>query len=355
MGTNREFSEINTKIWQLFMAGLPGPSLDEDTENLIRDYNLGGMILFARNIRDPIQVARLCRDIQDRAMKYHGFPLLLAIDQEGGRVARLGEPFTPFPGNSAIGMDRDPVERAIEFAEVTGKEMRLVGLNMNLAPVVDVQRGVLEKHLLGRTFGEDPEKVALLGKTVIRTLQENGVMAVAKHFPGLGRAGIDPHLDLPRIDSDKAEIEKINLLPFRAAVDEEVTGIMTSHSIYTALDPELPATMSRPIVTDLLRERMGYDGLILSDDLEMGAIVKQWGVARGAAQAFESGVDVLLICKEQKYILESLDLIKTRILKGAIPLQRLQQSFERIGKRRKGLLKEWEKISIPGVREYFNL
>lgn len=354
MGKSPEISGLRRKIGQLFMAGLPGPTLDEGTERLIRDTNLGGIILFDRNIQDPVQVARLCGDIQEKAMIHHGLPLFLAVDQEGGRVARLKAPFTLFPGNSAIGSARDPAARAAEFARITGKEMRLVGLNMNLAPVVDVQKGALEKHLAGRTFGEDPEMVALLGKTVIRTLQENGVMAVAKHFPGLGRAAVDPHLDLPRIDSEEAEIEQVNLLPFQAAIHEKVTGIMSSHSIYSALDPLLPATLSRPVMTGLLRERMGYDGLVLSDDLEMGAIAKQWGVARGAALAFEAGVDVLLVCREQKHVLESLDLIRTRIQDETIPLQRLRDSLDRIGARRRDLLNGWEEISIPRVTAYFD-
>jgi beta-N-acetylhexosaminidase len=355
LGPSPEIPELNTKIGQLFMAGLPGPDLDEGTEALIRDYNLGGIILFDRNILDPAQVARLCRDIQESAMRHHGLPLFMSVDQEGGRVARLCEPFTSFPGNSAIGSAADPIERAVEFARITGKEMRMVGLNMNLAPVVDVQRGVLEKHLEGRTFGEDPEMVALLGKTVIRTLQDHGVMAVAKHFPGLGRAAVDPHLDLPRIDSDEREMEEINLIPFQAAIDENVTGIMSSHSIYSALDPLLPATLSRSIMTHLLRDRMGYAGLILSDDLEMGAIARQWGVAPGAVRAFEAGVDILLVCREQRYVLESINLIGTRIREGTIPLQRLQESLDRIGERRRDLLDGWEDISISGVKEYFNI
>ena len=354
MGTTLELSELNTKIGQLFMAGLPGPALDQGTEILIRDYNIGGLILFDRNIQDPVQVAGLCRDIQDLAMRRHGLPILLAVDQEGGRVARLRKPFTLFPGNSAIGRDQNPEQMAIEFAQVTGREMRLVGLNMNMAPVIDVQRGDLEDHLVGRTFGKDPGKVALLGEIVIRTLQENGVMAVAKHFPGLGRAAIDPHLDLPRIDVDMEEIETINLPPFKAAIDARVTGIMSSHSLYPALDPEHPATLSPLVMTELLREKMGFGGIILSDDLEMGAIAKQWGVAAGALRAFEAGVDVLLMCKEQEHVLESLDLIRGRILNGEMPFQRLQQSFEKIGEIRMRLLDAWEEISVPKVIEYFS-
>lgn len=353
MGTTLELSELNTKIGQVFMAGMPGISLDQGTEALIRDYNIGGLILFDRNIQDPVQVARLCRDIQALAMEHHGFPLMLAVDQEGGRVARLGKPFTLFPGNSAMGQDPHPEERAVEFARVTGREMRLVGLNMNLAPVMDVQRGDLEDHLVGRTFGEDPGTVARLGEIVIRTLQENRVMAVAKHFPGLGRAGIDPHVDLPTIAADMEEIRTVNLPPFQAAIDARVTGIMSSHSLYPALDPEHPATLSPLVMTALLREQMGFDGLILSDDLEMGAIAKQWGVAAGALKAFEAGVDVLLICKDQKHVLETLALMRGRILREKTPHQRLQQAFEKIAKIRKRLLDSWEGVSIPKVMEYF--
>ena len=157
MNTTAKDLDLDSKIGQLFMAGIPGPNLDEGTEALIRDYNLGGIILFARNIEDPIQLANLCRDLQDKAMSYHGHPLFVSVDQEGGRVARLREPFSLFPGNAAIGMDAHPVEKAVEFGTVTAKEMRMVGINMNLAPVVDVQRGEPEKHLSGRIFGEDPE------------------------------------------------------------------------------------------------------------------------------------------------------------------------------------------------------
>jgi len=335
------------------MAGMPGPHLDEETEALIRDYNIGGIILFSRNIEDPVQVARLCRDIQDASVKYHGFPIFLAVDQEGGRIARLREPFTQFPGNAAIGMDDLPVERAIEFALTTAKEMRLVGLNMDLAPVVDVRRGEPEKHLKDRIFGEDPDKVALLGRTVVKTLQENGVMAVAKHFPGLGRADLDPHLNLPRIELSKKDMEEVNLPPFKAAIDEKVTGIMTSHAIYPAHDPDLPGTLSPKVLTRLLREEMGYKGLIITDDLEMGAIALQWGVAEGALAAFEAGADLLLICEHHENLLKGMNLIRTKLLKDEISFQRLIDSNRRVVKARSKFLGRKEDITLEKVREYY--
>jgi beta-N-acetylhexosaminidase len=353
LNTTLELSELDSKIGQLFMAGIPGKTLDSGTEALIRDYNLGGAILFSRNIEDPEQLAKLCRDLQDAAMKYQNIPLFLSVDQEGGRVARLREPFTLFPGNEAIGKDENPLEKANEFGLTTAREMKLVGLNMDMAPVMDVQQGEPEKHLVGRPFGADPKKVGELGGAVIDSLQENGVMAVAKHFPGLGRAPLDPHLELPTIESDIEEMKSVNLPPFGAAIKREVSSIMTSHAIYPSLDPDLPATLSPRVLERLLRKKMSFNGLVITDDLEMGAIAKQWGVAEGASASFEAGADILLICKDQNYIGESLKLIRRKLLKGEIPLNRLHESNERIQRAKNKFLRPHKKPSLSRVREYF--
>lgn len=355
LSTTLELSELDSKIGQLFMVGIPGPHLDEGTETLIRDYNLGGVILFTRNIEGPVQLARLCRDLQDTVKKYQGPPLFLAVDQEGGRVARLREPFTIFPGNAAIGMDAHPVGKAEEFGLITAREMKMVGLNMDLAPVVDVQRGKPEKQMEGRIFGEDPEMAALLGRTVVRSLQENNVMAVAKHFPGLGGTSLDPHVHLPRIDIEIDEMEGVNLPPFRSVIDEGVSAIMTSHAIYPSLDSELPATLSPAILTHLLRGKMGFDGLVITDDLEMGAIARKWGVAEGASGALEAGADILLVCEYQENFLESLGLIRGKVLQGKIPYQRVHQSNERIKTAKARFLDPMEKISFSKVKEYFKI
>jgi beta-N-acetylhexosaminidase len=232
-------------------------------------------------------------------------------------------------------------------------EMKLVGLNMDMAPVMDVQRGEPEKHLVGRTFGEDPVKVGELGGAIIESLQENGIMAVAKHFPGLGRAPLDPHLELPCIEVDMKEMEAVNLPPFRSAIKRHVSSIMTSHAIYPALDPERPGTLSHTVLNDLLRERMAFEGLIITDDLEMGAIAKKWGVAEGAAASFEAGADILLICKEQNNIHESLKRVRSKLLKGEISLKRLHESNARIRKAKDKFLRPMTKLSFSRVREYF--
>ena len=348
-------SEIDANIGPLFMAGMPGIELDESTDELIRDHYLGGMILFSRNIENPVQLATLCNDLQECAMRYHGIPLFLAVDQEGGRVARLKEPFTLFPGNTAIGEDPEPVEKAVAFARVTAEEMRLVGLNMDFAPVVDVRRGEPEKHLEGRTFSDDTEKVSLLGRTVVKVLQENGIMATAKHFPGLGRASLDPHHHFLTIEADAEEMETVNLPPFLAAIEEGVSAIMSSHAVYPVLDPDFPATLSHRILTGVIREALGFDGLVITDDLEMGAIKKKWGVAEGAVASFEAGADILLICEDQNLVLESMDMLKGKLMNGKIGYERLQQSLKRITKAKSSFLKDCKMVSLEKVHSYFDL
>jgi beta-N-acetylhexosaminidase len=358
MQTTLELSELDSKIGRLFMAGIPGTVVDSETDALLRDFSLGGVILFKRNIEDPVQLAGLCRDLQERAMKYRGIPLFLAVDQEGGRVARLQEPFTLFPGNSAIGESDDPVNAARHFASVTAKEMLLVGLNMDMAPVVDVRRGEPEKHLSGRMFSQDPEKVALLGAEVIDTLQKRGVMAVAKHFPGLGNAPLDPHKLLPVIKSERHEIENIDLPPFIRAIKKGVSSIMTSHALYPALDRENPGTLSKEILSGLLRETLGFEGLIITDDMDMGAIGANSTVPEAAVRSFGAGADILLICNEQKGVTESIKRIRSALLSGEVPFRRLHESVSRIMDAKAGflkILKKYKPVSLAKVRNYFKL
>jgi len=348
-----DLSEITQKTGRLFIGGIPGTELDADTTNLIKDYHLGGIILFSKNVRDPIQLARLCRDLQRVSRENIGLPLFLAIDQEGGRVARLKEPFARFPGNAAIGESPNPEQGALHFAGTTAREMSLVGLNMDMAPVLDVAQPNMDSHLADRPFSDDPLLVSKLGKIVINTLQQGGIMAVAKHFPGSGSSDLDPHLHLPTINATYEEMESIHLPPFDSAIEADVSAIMSSHAVYPALEPGIPATLSSKIITDLLRERMHFEGLIISDDLEMGAISKERGLPEGAADAFEAGIDLLLICDSQSNLVDSIGLIRSKLLKGDIPYERLESSLERITRYKKHFLYRSRRISLKAVKEYF--
>jgi beta-N-acetylhexosaminidase len=274
------------------MVGFDGLELTSDLEYLIDTLKVGGLILFKRNVSSPEQVAALCRDAQAHARSCGQPPLFIAIDQEGGMVARLGPPFTQFPGNPSI----ESVADADAFAEICGRELSEVGVNMNMAPVLDVLPEEGESIMAGRAFGGGPERVSEMGLRVIEGLQKEGVMAVAKHFPGIGRTTLDSHLDLPTLDADKADLDASDLVPFRAAVSLRVAGFMLSHIRYSAIDPEWPASLSPKIVRAWLREELGYDGVVMTDDLDMGAVVNHFDIRTATRQVMAADVDIALIC-----------------------------------------------------------
>ena len=321
----------------LLMIGLPGYDVDRDTEQLIMEYSPGGVILFSRNIKSPEQVAELISNLQQLSLKHNGDNFFIAVDQEGGRVARLRAPFREFPGNEIMSKSSDPVKSCEEFAKITAYEMKLVGFNMDMAPVLDVLDKNTDMVLAGRTFGSDPTLVATLGRVVIKTLQNNGIMAVAKHFPGLGVTSVDPHKDLPLMEISGHELESVHLYPFAQAIEEKVSGIMTSHGVYPAFDSVNPATTSSYILTEILRKKYCYDGLILTDDLEMGAIKGKCSEA--AVASVEAGADILLICKDQSLVKESIEALYSKAKTNTDFAEKIRASFER----------------IKTAKEYFNI
>ncbi len=274
------------------MAGFDGTHLNTELKRLIDTLKVGGVILFSRNIVDPSQLQALCRSIQEWAQKADQPPLLIAIDQEGGKVARLKPPFTQFPGNPHMKDESD----AEAFARITASELREMGINMDMAPVMDVAPQKGESVMADRVFGSDPEQVARMGCRVIEVLQNHGIAAVAKHFPGIGRTLLDSHLDLPTFDETSAGLESFELPPFASAIQKGVAGIMLSHIRYPCLDAEWPASMSLAVARNLLRERMGYNGLVLTDDLDMGAIQKYFEIQIVIERVLLAEIDIALIC-----------------------------------------------------------
>lgn len=277
---------------QRLMVGFEGTVFNEDLKFLIDTLKIGGVILFSINIKSPDQIEELCRSIQDYARSCGQPPLFIAVDQEGGQVARLKKPFTIFPGNPYMKSDKD----AVDFAEITAAELKQVGINMNMAPVMDVSPEGLESIMEGRTFGDNPARVARLGVKIIEHLQLNKIMAVAKHFPGIGRTTLDSHLDMPVLHDELSALEQFDLIPFKAAIKGGVSGVMLSHIFYPELDPRWPASLSPPIAGELLRQKMGFNGLVLTDDLDMGAIGKHFDIQGAIQQILSADIDLALIC-----------------------------------------------------------
>ncbi len=287
---------------QRLMVGFEGRVLDDALRSLIGEMRVGGLILFKRNVAGPSQLADLCHAAQAFAVDSGHPRLLVAIDQEGGPVARLGPPFTVFPGNRAIG-EAGSETAAREFGTITARELKGVGINMNLAPVLDVvPQGLTSPVMADRVFGQEPELVADLGKAVIEALQENGVAATAKHFPGIGRTTVDPHIDLPFLDTGRHILDSTDLIPFRAAIQSGVEAVMLSHVVYRDLDPTWPAGLSTVIAKDLLRGTLGFRGITMTDDLDMGAIDTHFDLDTFVTRISDAEIDMALICHDRAKI-----------------------------------------------------
>ena len=281
-------------VGQLVVAGFGGHSVPAELRALAREWDLGGVILFGRNVEEPEQVAELCFDAQALSQDV---PIWVTVDQEGGRVARLRAPFTEWPSMAALGRvgDAGLVER---FATALAGELSAVGVTLDFAPVLDVRHNEADAVIGDRALSSEPVEVGRLGRVIIETLQRNGVAACGKHFPGHGDARADSHKELPVIDQSSGQLRGTEMMPFRAAIAGDVAAVMTAHVLYPALDEERPATLSRGIIQDILRDEFGFQGLIVSDDLEMGAIVETRTVPQAAVGALSAGCDTLLVCGE---------------------------------------------------------
>ncbi len=277
---------------QRLMVGFDGTRLDDTLRCYIDQLGVGGLILFARNLSSPRQIAQLCQSAQDYAARCGHPPLFIGIDQEGGVVSRLKPPFTQFEGQPVIKTDED----ALGFALTTARELGRIGVNMNMTPVMDVLPHDGPSVMQDRAFGSDPDHVARMGTTIIDGFQNNQIMAVAKHFPGIGRTVLDSHHELPDLDTEAQSLYDTDIVPFQHAIDANVAGIMLSHIRYNSFDPQWPASLSPAIVKDVLRNKLGYQGMAITDDLDMGSIAKHYSPDIVVEQCLAATIDILLIC-----------------------------------------------------------
>lgn len=323
---------LEEKIGQMVMVGFEGPELTPSDEEFIGKYNIGNAVFLGRNIVDPAQTQSLTHRLQEIAsQRRHPIGFLLSIDQEGGVVARLTRGETVFPGNMALGATGSE-EWARKAAEVTADEMMALGFNMNLAPVLDINNNPDNPGIGVRSFGEDVSLVTRLGVAAIDTYQSLGVVATAKHFPGKGDVTVDSHLDLPTVAHSRDRLESVEFAPFAAAIRAGVGVIMTAHVFFPAVEPEpdLPATPSRNVLTGLLREELGFEGVLVTDDLFMGAIVKKSSVGEAAVRALGAGADIALLCHDRAEQVEAIEAILDAVRTGRISRERVDESVGRI-------------------------
>lgn len=309
---------------QVLIVGFEGHDAPEETLALVRS-GAGGVILFARNVASPEQVAELNRVFKSAAPG----PLLSSVDQEGGRVARLREPWTVWPSMRQLGETGD-VALAHEVGRVLGVELKACGFDLDYAPVLDVDSNPDNPIIGDRAFARDPHVVAELGAALVTGLQALKVAACGKHFPGHGDTAQDSHLTLPRLPHGLERLRALELLPFRRAVEAGVATIMTAHVVFEALDPDVPATMSAKAIDGVLRGELGFGGVVISDDLEMKAVADGFALAEVVERALNAGVDAFLACRSLELQHEVVGHIVRAVESGRVPGQRLEQAAARM-------------------------
>jgi beta-N-acetylhexosaminidase len=312
---------------RLFMVGFPGPRIDKDFAALMDD-GIFGAILFKRNIGSAQETAALCRDIKARA----GRPFILSVDQEGGRVARLrGAPFTTLPPMRELGQrgDEGLVQRV---GQLLAHELRAVGFDWDFAPVLDVDTNPANPVIGDRSFSRDAELVGRLGVALGRGLEAGGVASCGKHFPGHGDTTTDSHLTLPRLPHDLERLRRVELVPFRAFAGAGLASLMTAHVLFDAIEPGVPATMSHKVLHGVLRQELGFDGVLVSDDLEMKAIANYYSVEEAAVQGTLAGVDLFLVCHHPEVQRRAIEALVKAVESGRVPRERIAEAHRRLSK-----------------------
>lgn len=318
------------KVGQRIVVGFPGTEIDSELEELIFQYKIGNFILFKHNIVSASQVKDLCNKLQHLALESTGYPAFITIDQEGGMVTRLEEDCVNIPGAMAIAATNN-VMNAYQAGKITGEQLKELGVNFNLAPDVDINSNMDNPVIGVRSYGDDPNKVAEYSVAMVKGLLDGGVLASAKHFPGHGDTNVDSHLGLPQVNKTLSQLQECELVSFQAVIDAGIPAITTSHIIFPELEPEhIPATMSRNIITGLLKDKMGFQGLVISDCMEMSAIQKYYGTVEGVKSAVKAGVDLIFLSHTRNYPREAATVLTAALEAGEFSMEEMNASVEKI-------------------------
>lgn len=335
---------LRRRIGQLLVGSFSGPDVPVELGSLAREFDLGGVTLFGRlgNIETAEQVAGLAFDARSLGRE---LPAWVGIDQEGGRVARLRSPFTEWPAMAVLGRSENEALTG-RFARALAAELTAVGVSLDYAPVLDIYTNPKNSVIGDRALGDRPEKVARLGRIIIEELQRSGVAACGKHFPGHGDTTADSHVELPIVEHPPDRLRAVEFVPFKAAIEANVAFIMTAHVLVTSIDEERPATLSRKIIFEILREELGYHGVIVSDDLEMRAIAARYSPGEAAVAAISAGCDALLMCGQGKIAdvqtqAQALEALIHAVESERLPLKRVEDALERNRRAKEKFRREW--------------
>lgn len=319
---------LEEKIGQLLIVGMEGKTYGDELDHLIRLYHVGGIILLGKNVSYPAGIVKLLNESK-KANAGYKIPLFVSVDEEGGRVSRLPSSMKKLPAAEYIGRIGDKA-LAYETGVYLADLLHAFGYNMNYAPVLDVHSNPKNPVIGDRAFSADSEEVAALGMEVMRGMSDNGIISVVKHFPGHGDTHVDSHKSLPVIEKSVEELHETELIPFQRAIEEKADVIMVAHIMFPELDDKYPSSLSKKIITGLLREEMDFEGVVITDDLTMGAIVNDYTVPDAAIQSFIAGSDLLLIAGDYENQVGTFEALKSAVQAGTISEERIDESVRRI-------------------------
>lgn len=329
---------LEEKIGQLVIMGVEGSFMTDETAYKIEKYKPGGIILFSKNISSPIETKKFIKSLQ-KINKSNSMELFIGIDEEGGRVSRIPEEYVKIPNAFRLGKEMNG-EEIYEIGKIQGERLKRLGVNLNFAPVLDIRSNEKNKVIGDRAFGRDPKTVIERGIPMAMGIRDGHVLPVVKHFPGHGGTEEDSHFVGPVMKKSKEELYEFDMEPFRKAIEEGVEGIMVSHVLYQELDSKFPASMSEIIMKDILRDELGFTGLIFSDDMTMGAIKDSHGILEGAYEFIISGGDMVLLCHETGIVEDFIEKMKEGVLKGDILEKEIDEKLERIKRAKKAYIDE---------------
>lgn len=318
---------IDEKIGQLIFAGIRGTTITRETEMLINEFKVGGIILFGNNLDSPEQSIQLLNQIKS-INEGNILPIFLGVDQEGGRVERLPR-VTNLPTNQEIGT-RDNEVFSYEIGKLLGKELSAFGFNLNFAPVLDINSNPNNPVIGDRSFSHDPEVVSELGVQTIQGMKTEHIIPVVKHFPGHGDTNVDSHFELPLVNKSLAELETLELIPFKKAIEAGVNVIMTAHILLPQIDDKFPASMSEPVITGILREQLGFNGVVITDDLTMQAISDNFNIGDAAIESVKAGTDIILMAHDYDRLIAVYEALREAVHDGEITEERINESIQRI-------------------------
>lgn len=342
-----EAMSLDEKVGQLVVVGFDGYTMSDNINSLIKENKVGGVILFSKNVENSNQLVRLTNSIKTSNAQ-NKIPLFISVDEEGGRVSRMPTEIKKLPSNKVIGKKNDG-DFSYSIGKIIGEELKAFGFNMDFAPVMDINSNPANSVIGDRSFGNNVDIVNKLGIKTMEGIMDSNIIPVVKHFPGHGDTFVDSHVGLPIVNKDLTQLNNFELIPFNEAIKNNVDAIMVSHILLNKLDVDFPASMSKVIITDILRGNLKFQGVVITDDMTMGAIIKNYDIGDASVKSINAGSDLILVCHDFDNELKVINSLKAAVQNNIITEERLNESVYRILKLKEKYTINNDTVNSPDI------